>query len=213
MKIDSQIQLGTKLPLFSVNKIKNEPMFFNAGPDFVYRNAGPLTRAFLEGLSDEFLNSPDLVIDSRTHMLMPGWYPCIPGWHHDDVPRERSDGQPEYNNPSYKSKHALAVYGDCSITEFALGSAEFEDVPLGEKYYKVWNDVVDKMVHDKVLESLFIPSEQVIYFDWHSWHRGSPATKDGWRTFIRASIQTGRKPTNEIRNQTQVYMPILTEGW
>ena len=38
-------------------------------------------------------NPYDFVWDVKVHMLMPGQYPCIPGWHYDFVPRDEEGKQ------------------------------------------------------------------------------------------------------------------------
>jgi len=53
----------------------------------------------------------------------------------------------------------------------------------------------------------------LIYFNWQTWHQGIGAHKNGWRWFIRATINTGRKPTNELRRQVQTYLAAPMEGW
>jgi hypothetical protein len=223
MLISSKIVLGNcSLKDFSEDQIKNEPMFFNSSLDFAYDNGGKIMEDFIEKFSEEIKNNsqvdwPDLnkiVLDSRAHMLMPGWYPCIPGYHHDDVPRERSDGQPEYRNPSYRSKHVLALYnGDICPTSFALGDAEFSDPEVHDIIYKYWHDEVVKKLEEKKLDFFKAPSNKLVFFDDRTWHEGTKAVKNGWRYFIRASWNTARKPTNEIRKQVQVYLENPTEGW
>lgn len=86
----------------------------------------PWTKEFLEELPEDWQNS-NTRIDSRVHMLMPGWYPCIPGWHHDDVQRTRKDKQPDYfaENP-IRAQHIMMLVGaDVSATEFATGETGF----------------------------------------------------------------------------------------
>jgi hypothetical protein len=213
MVINSQIELGKVLSSFPESDIKNEPMFFNCTWDFAYEHGGEPTREFLRELA-KHQNKDNIIIDSRVHMLMPGWFPCIPGFHHDDVPRERQDGQPEYHNPSYRSKHALILYnGDICPTEFAIGQAEFPEVSLGEKYYKVWHPLVKEKIRNKELITLNAPNNTVVFFDDRTWHQGTQAVNNGWRLFIRASWDTDRVPTNEIRRQVQVYMENPMEGW
>lgn len=195
------------------DEIKNEPMLFNCDFGAAIKLGGPITKKFINSLNSEFHDNVDIVFDSRVHMLMPGWFPCIPGFHCDDVPRERSDGQPNHVNPSYQSKHCLMICGDASRTEFALGEFELEEPPLGEKIYKVWHPQVEQKVRNGELQSFSAEPNMLIYFDYDSWHQGTPATKNGWRFFIRATINTTRKPTNEIRRQTQVYLSNPMEGW
>lgn len=210
---NSKVILGDRINFFSEDVIKNEPMLFNCDLDSSIKLGGPITLAFIKKLDNRFLQSVDLVIDSRVHMLMNGWYPCIPGFHCDDVPRERPDGQPNHINPSYHSMHCMMICGDSSRTEFALGEFNLFEVPLGEKVYKVWHPKIKKMIDTNILQSYSAAENQLLYFDNDSWHQGTQATKFGWRFFIRATINTARKPTNELRRQTQVYLPNLMEGW
>lgn len=207
--IKSEITVGARLPDFTQDQVKNEPMFFNASPEFAYANGGPITKAFLDSL-----DALPTVFDSRVHMLMPGWFPCIPGYHHDDVPRSGPNGQPNYDTPEYRSTHALAlINGDIAPTEFAIGTSEFVRVPDGEIVYKHWHQDVMRLLETGELRRQYVPSNQVVFFDDRAWHQGVRAISGGWRWFGRASWNTARKPTNEIRNQVQVYLDNPMEGW
>lgn len=119
----------------SDKNIKNEPMFFNSDFQFAYENGGEITKAFLNALPDNW-KVRDLVFDSRVHMLMPGWYPAIPGWHHDDVPRAPiptgqhfiTAGQPDYDNPRYRSEHIMGlVNADVCPTQFIVGECPMKE--------------------------------------------------------------------------------------
>lgn len=209
MLINSQISYGTLLSNADTNRIKNEPMLHRATRDFAFKNGGQLTKQFLNSLQWE----EDILIDSRVHMLMPGMFPCIPGWHHDDVPRERSDKQPEYINPSYKAEHCLAIWGGCSRTEFAVGTHEFYPAPTGRKIYKEANYLVEDLCDTGILKRIEIPDNQLVFFDWMSWHRGMEATERGFRFFIRATRYSKLSARNEVRINSNVYMPIPEEGW
>lgn len=211
--IDSKVVFGQHLKTYTEDQLKYEPMLFNCDWEAAYVMGNEPTRLFLLSLPSDWHNSKT-IIDSRVHMLMPGWYPCIPGYHHDDVPRERQDGQPEYLNPSYRSDHAMILYnGSICPTEFATGKAEFSDIPLGEVFYKHWHNEVMQKIATGELTKLSAPENTMIFFNDRTWHQGVPAVKNGWRLFIRASKNTGRKATNEIRKQVQVYLENLTEGW
>ena len=212
-EFDSQITLGDEVPDFDTNIIKNEPMLFSCSQKAARELGGPITREFLRHLSLEFLWRNDLIIDSRVHMLMENWWPCIPGFHCDDVPRTLPDNQPNHFDPSYKSNHAMfLINGDICPTEFAIGQGKLEDIKEG-KYYKEWHPQILQMLRAGTLQSLSAPSNKIIYFNWQSWHQGTKAVRAGWRFFIRASINTERKPTNEVRRQVQVYMENPVEGW
>ncbi len=188
-------------------------MLHKADLKFSMENGGKITKSFIQSLAWHYTGWDDILIDSRVHMLMPGMFPCIPGWHHDDVPREREDGQPNYIDPSYKSEHCLALFGDCSRTEFATGEHEIEVPELGKKIYKEWHPQVEYLCESGCLKRHSSPVNRLVFFDWQTWHRGMEATKNGFRFFIRATRNSNRAPKNKIRRQANVYMPVLEEGW
>lgn len=231
IEIDSQVQLGRPFRGgFTLDEVKNEPMLFNCDLQYALEHGGPITRAFVEAFMDDQLALAShwlvakhsrkemlsrFVIDSRVHMLMKGWYPCIPGFHHDDVPRTALGGQPNYIRPHYRSKHCMGlVNGDVCPTQYAVGVAEF-DLPEEGIIYKQWHlDVVEKIEHGE-LNTLSAPSNRLVYFDDRSWHQGTTAVKDGWRWFARISWNTDRADTitNELRRQVQAYLAAPMEGW
>lgn len=209
------------LPDFNETQIKNEPMLFNCDLEHAAMIGGPLTGRFIQLLPADWRNVP-LVIDSRSHMLMPGWFPCIPGWHHDDVPRTRADGQPNYDEGQMRSQHIMAlVNGDICPTQFALGAADFE-VPETGTIYAKWHGDVERCLIEGTLTSSNVPTNRLVQFDDRTWHQGTMARRSGWRWFIRASryfdpqgnvVCRPNPRTNEVRKQVQVYMPAVNAGW
>ncbi len=195
---------------FPVDVIKNEPMLFNCSVGFARRNGGPITHSFLDSIDESWENA---VVDSRVHMLMPGWFPCIPGYHHDDVARG-SNGQPDYDNLAYKSEHLLGlVNAEVCPTRFAVGECDMPKVD--GIIYKQWHQEVEKLIQSGSM-STFDASSGVIYqFNHESFHTGTKAVMNGWRWFIRLSRNTDRikNITNEIRRQVQVYLEFPMEGW
>ena len=216
MKFNSAVQFrGTFNANWSQTQIKNEPMLFNCDRSAAYELGGPITRAFLDGLPEDWQAPNPLIIDSRVHMLMKGWYPCIPGYHHDDVPRSTESGQPNYVNPEYLSEHLLGlVNGDICPTQFALGEIEL-DIPDQGIIYKQWHPKIVEAVETGQLESYSAGSGVYLQFDCETFHQGVAANKPGWRWFIRVSRNTDRvkSPTNELRRQVQVYLEHPMEGW
>lgn len=213
--------LGSFPAVWDNETIKNEPMFFNCDRKFCEENGGPITKAFLAALPEGWEN---VVIDSRCHMLMPGWFPCIPGYHHDDVPRPAipvgqhflTASQPDYENPRYKSEHILGlVNAEICPTEFALGECEMPAVPEGELIYRKWHPEVLKQIDNGNLHKYNAESGKILYFDWQTFHQGTKAVGNGWRWFIRLTRNSDRvnTPTNEIRKQVQVYLEFPMEGW
>lgn len=216
MLFNSQVKnRGSFLVDYSKEEISNEPMFYRASLDFAYKNGGEITRDFIELMPHDWYGCP-VTIDSRVHMLMPGWYPCIPGMHHDDIPRTRRDGQPDYENPGYNAKHLIGlVNAEIAPTEFALGEIDLEIPPEGQLIYRDWHPNIMQAIADGKMESYKAKSGIMYEFDNYSFHQGTAAVSSGWRWFIRVSKDTDRALNckNEIRKQTQVYMENPMEGW
>lgn len=210
---NSQISLGRYLPAFDTPAIKAEPMLFSCDIGAACRLGGPITQAFVENLPHEAFRDGTLIIDTRVHMLMPGWFPAIPGWHHDDVPRG-VNGQPNYDTPDYHAQHALALVGaDVAPTQFAVGAIRLPGPSPEDVTYGVWHHTVQGMVDRGEATLVEAPDRRVVLFNSHSFHQAVPAVVNGWRWFGRASWNTGRRPTNELRRQVQVYLKNPMEGW
>jgi len=148
---------------------------------------------------------------------MPGWYPCIPGWHHDDVGRASTGNkQPDYDNLQYKSEHILGlVNADICPTYFLNGKTTMPAVPENETIYKIWDKEVEKLIKEESIEVIICKDRTLYYFDWQTFHTGTKAVQNGWRWFGRVSRNTDRlkNVTNEIRVNTQVYLENPKEGW
>lgn len=198
--------------------IEKEPMFYRADLDFVQSNMGWIHRNFINRLrKDGWLKDGEKVIfDSRVHMLMRGWYPCIPGWHHDDVPRTRPDGQPDYFNKTYFAQHAMMLLNaKLSPTQFLIGEFQLPEPEQNKVIYQEWDRRIELLLRldPKAYERVSAPGNRVIYFDARTLHQGTPATGDGWRLFIRASKNTDVEPANKIRRNANVYLPAPFAGW
>ena len=200
---------------FSKEEISNEPMFYRADMNFAWKNGGLITRHFIESMPYDWICA-DVTIDSRVHMLMPNWYPCIPGMHHDDIPRTRNDGQPNYNDTEYSAMHLTGlVNADIAPTEFAIGLVDLDIPPEGQLIYREWHPQIMQAIAAGKMTSLRAESGVMYEFNNYSFHQGTAAVKAGWRWFIRVSKNTARAQDckNEIRKQTQVYMANPMEGW
>ncbi len=156
----------------------------------------------------EYLRSLDdldnVIVDTRVHMLKKGWYPCIPGWHLDEVKRDSNDNL-DWDNDQEKH-HFLYIIdeGTGSMTEF-----------VKEDYYNRIKDFTElnKIIELESPEKFITQNKTLYYFTNRSAHRGLPATGNGWRYFFRATTNSQREFTNEIRTQTQVYLPAINVGW
>src|SRR5690606_5066842 len=159
--------------------IKNEPMFFNSDIQFAWERGGPITRSFIESLPESWRGAR-AVFDSRVHMLMPGWYPAIPGFHHDDVPRPEipvgqhfiTAGQPDYDNPRYHSEHILGlVNAGIAPTQFAVGECTMPEVPDGNLIYRRWHAEVERLIEEGKMQSVIVPDRKLVEFDCDAFHQ------------------------------------------
>lgn len=201
---------GEFMSKYTDEEIKNEPMFFRSSYEFVKKNCGPIMKEFLSKVPKEY--HKNCIIDSRSHMLMKGFWPCIPGWHHDDVPRTLKNGQPNYHDEKNNAQFIMGlVNSHISPTEFVVGVIVLPDIK--RKVYNKWHDIVEKQIENKELKTFKIKNDEILYFDNNSMHRCSPTTKFGWRWFARLTINSILKPENEMRQQVQIYLDDPTLGW
>ena len=211
-------------------EIEIEPMLYNAGPELAASAAGPMASELLDMAFKlpgwEHAAWGPWSLDCRSHMLMRGWYPAIPGWHHDDVDRG-SDGQPIYDREMPPDRKMLAVVIDAhdaptvALTEWA-GTNPYPTVDEAAVVDVSWPLPGDAPVYrywDNEIRSMNLPtwralSGRVIEFDPYDFHRARPAERTGWRWFARLTLNPGPRPdVAKVRAQTQVYLPVTNEGW
>ena len=209
------------LPKFSQLQAKNEPMLFNCDYEHARRFGGPITHALLDQIPEEWRTVP-LVVDTKSAMLMPGWFPCIPGWHHDDVERRGPHNQPDYLNKSKSAKFIMTLVGaEYSATEFLADTVTMLLPPPDKVVYAEWDRNIQFAVADDQVSTISAKDHEIIMFDDNTFHQGTVSKKSGWRYFGRVSryyehgipVARGNKRTNEVRKQVQIYMSAEKAGW
>jgi hypothetical protein len=208
--------------LRTIEQIQNEPMLFSAGLAFTEKvclesGGGSTTWMLVQFLMDHVLGKsiePDLnvVIDTRTHMLMKGMTPAIPGWHCDGLLRPEKYAQPRLESYDPRVRHYAAFFAteeNVSRTVFMLAAKRIDVDPE-----RVWGSVNEKMsgYGGAQKHELYVQKEgELMEFDEQTLHRASPCEVPGWRMFFRLSVT--RDPVrDQIRKQTQVYTTANT-GW
>jgi hypothetical protein len=148
------------------------------------------------------------IVDSRVHMLMPGWYPCIPGWHFDEIKRTE-DNKLDFEHNDFRKVHYLMIIdsGSESLTEFAW--------PELRRYPESYEELNEIINNDFSCKKETVKANAIYRFSCMDAHRGMPAKRFGWRYFIRATVHTEREYKSKIRTQTQVYTPSpkIDAGW
>lgn len=207
-----------------IQDMNETTMFWRGTPQHLVENAGPLTAALtqellaLEAFTQAVNNAGEhtVLVDTRISMITaPGWYPSIPGWHGDYVPRGEN-GQPDLAAVDPRVQHfmilASTVENPVSATEFLCDRVELQVDP----------DAVWKSVNQQ-LQTKENRTQRVQQLTWYQFsqdalHQATPATTPGWRLFYRASIlpvdhPNAQGPVNVIRRCTQIYMDVKTAGW
>lgn len=143
----------------------------------------------LSEIIDAFPEDPkDFFWDVKVHMLMPGQFPCIPGWHQDNVPRDKN-GKKDYDLIDESKPIYIWVSGD-PLTEFI-------DEQGG--IYKISKQTWFK-------------------FSQKDRHRGVVSDEFTWRGFIRAThkdleAKVPDKNHNPLRRHSQVYLDSEEFNW
>lgn len=204
---DCQPHIVGRMDNFGNEQVMREPMFFSSNAKHVLETGGPVSQNFIESLPFDWQSRLDeVIIDTRWHVLRLGMFPAIPGWHHDDVPRAGRNGQPNYLNPEYHSKHIAAIIGDASRTRFIHGRITVPEVREEDIVYEKWNAAIERLLYTNRATVRSIDTRDLNFFTADDFHEGTQATHNGVRFFARASIDTKRQFFNEHRVQVQTYI-------
>jgi hypothetical protein len=68
------------------DEVKDTPSLWNASLEDAVKYGGDLTRAALSAMS-LVGDKRYVIVDTKVHMLAPGQFPALPGWHTDGTPR------------------------------------------------------------------------------------------------------------------------------
>lgn len=202
----------------SQTEIKNTFGLWNASYDDAIRYGGELTRYALRKMNLRH-DRKNIVIDTKIHMLMPGWSPAIPGVHQDGSPRDinhnpNGKGPPDIlaqEKLRYNRYHMLVTGTGC-LTKF-VNRPIIISIPE-EPSYEVYNLISSHVNEVSQKENIFteVPSCTVVEFDWYDLHTGVVATKKEWRYFIRVCESDFCEPEKDLRQvvrmQSQIYSPI-----
>lgn len=218
-----EVQFGNKIEKPSQDDIKNTQGLWNASFDDAFRFGGDVTRAALQAMNIRG-DKKHIVVDVKTHMLMPGMIPAIPGWHTDGVPRGGKSLSPASGAPHIHMQegtespryHLLVVGGDCPTKFIASRNISLVTENLPNLYAGISSQVCS--MDDKgFLDTYDAPDGQVVEWDWWELHTAQQARASGWRYLIRVTETDYLEPQKDLRlvlrNQQQVYLPTEKFGW
>ena len=198
----------------TVAQLEAEPMLFSASVEFATRHGGPITSWVLGSLAQLPGSTPDdlhAVVDTRTHMLMPGMIPAIPGWHCDGLVRPTKYAQPIISSRDPRVRHFACFFASAPNVSRTVFSAGPERIDVDPD--RVWGSVDEAMSRRPYgPPRVFIQREgEILEFDENTLHRAAPCVEPGWRMFFRLSFSR-EAPKDQIRKQTQVYT-TSSKGW
>ena len=194
------------LPLASV--LSKEQSMYQASTRFAYDNGGPITKEFIDKLP--FYYHDNVLVDIRVHSLQKGYYPAIPGWHLDWLPRTNKGEDPVVDTiPNYD--HVVLIVAETSLTEFVSESTRFV-LPEKGAFAHV-NRELSLYKQAANLSTEHVISGDMVQFTSRDWHRPTPAEGNEWRLLIRASRIDHKKPSNKLVTQSQVYIPTQEASW
>lgn len=218
-----EVQFGKVIEKPSQDDIKNTQGLWNASFDDAFRFGGDLTRAALQAMNLRG-DKKHVVVDVKTHMLMPGMIPAIPGWHTDGVPRGGKTLSPAAGKPHIHMQegtpspryHLLVVGGDCPTKFIASRNINLQTENLPNLYAGISSQVCE-MNNNGLIDTYDAPDGQVVEWDWWELHTAQQARAPGWRYLIRVTETDYLEPQNDLRlvlrNQQQVYLPTEKFGW
>ena len=207
----------------TTDEIKTTFGLWNASYDDAIKFGGDVTREALRAMNLRH-DRKNIVVDTKVHMLMPGFSPAIPGWHTDGAPRDKNKNPQGKDVPSLEdqeneprpNRYHILVTGTGCLTRFISRPIELD---LKDKNYDLYADMsnqIQALVKDNKIDSVEMPSCRVVEFDWWDIHTGVIATKHEWRYLIRVCESDFYEPQQDLRKvirlQSQVYSPD-NFGW
>jgi hypothetical protein len=148
---------------------------------------------------------------------MPNFYPCIPGWHCDDF--YRPNGQPDFESidiQSPKTHYCCVVSNDDTMPVNSMPKFLSDEIVLRYDMNNVYSSInkeLEGLLQFNLLQYLDMKNQDIVKFGHKDLHRGTVATRQGWRVFMRLTFSKDRKPKNVIRTQSQVYLKEGFGGW
>lgn len=223
----NKVVFGNDIIKPSQEDIKNTTGLWRCSVEDAIKFGGDITRNAIQAMNLRG-DKKHIIVDVKTHMLMPGMIPAIPGWHTDGVPRgegltPNGKGKPNIRaqeNMSSPRYHLLVTGGDCP-TRFIRERSIDLDIPDGnttELYASLSKQIQDNLKSSECEYHTYdVPDSVVMEWDWWELHTAQRARTHGWRYLIRVTETDFVEPVKDLRqvlrNQQQVYIPTETYGW
>lgn len=188
MRFESGFEVVGQMPPFDEAVIREELNVHLMERSRALTEAGPVVQAFVAALPTDW-DDVEVLVRVKLAWLRAGWRPARPRWHCDQV-RMRPDGEPDYVAGSYPGKHTIAaVVGGCSLTRFVVGGFELPEYGPGERTAALVHQEIERRIAAGALAVTSIEEGALVRFGAGDFHDVAPATRDGWRMFLRATVR------------------------
>lgn len=166
-------------------------------------------KLFQDDLQHFALHGYHPVVDTKMVQLMPGQYPCIPGWHCDGVIRKDRESQPDLRTLGLEVPHYIVTISDILDASLHCGTdimdsyKEMDENLVDEE--KVWKSVNEHFKDAQRVKDYFPGHNGMMYRITRSTlHRGQQCKARQWRYFYRLSFYH-MPAMNKERKQVTVY--------
>jgi hypothetical protein len=204
--------------------IKNTPGLLRASLKDAALYGGPVVQQCLSTLQLAG-NRKYITVDVKTHMLMQGMIPAIPGWHTDGVPRQET-GEPfgplapdlkrqeDFISPCYHLMYVGCDAPTVFVTDLDV-SLNVPDGPDPELYAQVTKEM-NNCLRVGAIKTAELPEGVWWTWDWWQLHSAQPSREAGWHCLIRVTESDYLPPLTDLRDiiRTQQQAYIQGEyGW
>jgi hypothetical protein len=184
--------------------LRGETPLFAAGRQFAEEVSGPIARAFLKLLPEEWRRG-HLVIDSMLVWLGLEFRQGERFWCHEPFPG-RSDGAGGQSNIERHAEHIACCCGPAGI-DFLNGDAagtELLDTPQRMDAVRDRHNRLERAIGERRLLIESVAPWTIYRYRWGAFHRHQVATTSGFQFWIRATRGDNRPLVNGIRNATNL---------
>lgn len=135
-----------------------------------------------------------VVVDVKVSQILPGRYPCLPGWHCDSVL--------DPDHPSRPEVHHLFVSGAACLTEFVAAPVALEVGPAASPQAFLRDLQRQLAALDPPVRA--VPSCQLVEYGRFDLHRGARGRAHELRLLVRVSETDVIEPTCGARRRAIV---------
>lgn len=216
LRFRSGYRVMAHLDGFGPEDIAAEPIMKASHPTWLAEHGGPIARAFVKCLPDDWTTpDADVIVNAKIDEFDPGWWSCLAGWHIDGtsrIPNRRSDGSPDLLEPGRTIEQIGCCLGPAGATGFLVGAIDLPVTPIGADGRGVWQRIFEDALAEGRIKAVRAPIATVVGFDFGDFHTCRPAERPGWRYFIKAMRGRRDPPQNAFADGGRITWPLPLPG-